>query len=426
MEEGGKRRGLTVLAVLHGRFPALRSRDFRLLWFGQAISAIGSQMQFGAIYWHIYALTHQSLALGLIGLVRVVPVVFFSLVGGSVADAVDRRRVMLVTQSIQTLAAGALALLTHTGHISAAAIYGINFLSASAIAFDNPARQSLMPNLVPRDHFANAASLNSIAMQTATILGPTLAGLLIAHGDLEITYLVNSVSFLAVIAALLLMSQRASATHTERGGEVSLTAIREGLRFVRHTPILVWTITLDFLATFFSSATALLPVFAATILHSGARGYGLLYAADAVGSLCAGSVIAMLPPIRWQGRTILVAVFIYGSATVLFGFSHMFWLSWLALALSGAADTVSTILRQTIRQLVTPDHLRGRMSAAMMIFFMGGPQLGNLEAGVVAKWIGAPWSVISGGIGCLLASAVVALRARALREYRASDGQTTE
>ena len=179
----------------------------------------------------------------------------------------------------------------------------------------------------------------------------------------------------------------------EEKARVSLGALTEGLSFVRRTPILVWTLTLDFLATFFSSANALLPIFARDILHVGARGYGLLAAAEAVGALLTGMLLSLLPQIRQQGRTVIWAVVAYGLATVAFGASHLFWLSWLALALVGAADSVSTILRQTIRQLVTPDRLRGRMTSVNMIFFMGGPQLGELEAGLAATWLGAPWSV---------------------------------
>lgn len=205
---------------------------------------------------------------------------------------------------------------------------------------------------------------------------------------------------------------------------MSVAALTEGLRFVWRTPILVWTLSLDFLATFFSSANALLPIFARDILHTGARGYGVLAAAEAVGALGAGLLLSLGRPIARQGRAVLWAVVAYGLATVVFGASHLFWLSWLALAAVGVADSVSTVLRQTIRQLVTPDRLRGRMTSVNMIFFMGGPQLGELEAGRAATWLGAPWSVMVGGLGCLLTVALVAARATLLRDYRAPDVET--
>jgi MFS family permease len=409
---------------VRGRFPALRSRNFRLLWFGQGVSGVGSMMQVGAINWQLYALTHHALSLGLIGLFRVVPIVLFSLIGGTVADAWDRRKVMLATQTMLSGVAVALGWLTVTHHMSAAAIYGLTVVGAAAMSFDNPARQALLPSLLPRRDFAGAVALNSMMMRTATIVGPPVAGLLIARGGLGYTYWINAASFLAVIGALLLMRLSPAVTEPTEGevlaekAQVSWSALTEGLRFVWNTPILVWTLSLDFLATFFSSSTALLPIFAKDILHAGARGYGLLGAADAVGALGAGLFLSWGKPVVRQGKTILWAVVAYGLATVLFGWSRVFWLSWVALALTGVADSVSTVLRQTIRQLVTPNRLRGRMTSVNMIFFMGGPQLGELEAGLAANWLGAPWSVITGGLGCLLTVALVAARAPMLRNYR--------
>nr|MDQ2687384.1 MFS transporter [Armatimonadota bacterium] len=330
-----------------GRFPALRSRNFRLLWFGQGVSAIGTTMQVWAINWQLYALTHSTLALGLIGLFRVIPIIIFSLVGGTVADAWDRRRVMLVTQVTLACVAAALGALTLTHHITSGAIYALTVVGAAATAFDNPARQALLPHLVPRADFAGAVALNSIIFRTATIVGPMCAGLLIVRGGLGDTYWLNAVSFLAVIAALLAM--RLAPTDTTDTGDararVSVAALTEGLQFVWRTPILVWTLSLDFLATFFSSANALLPVFAKDILHVGARGYGLLAAAEAVGALIAGAVLSLGRPIVRQGQTVLWAVVVYGLATVVFGASRLFWLSWLALAVVGVADSVSTVLR---------------------------------------------------------------------------------
>jgi MFS family permease len=408
----------TSLGILHGRFPALRSRDFRLLWMGQIVSQAGSQMQFWAINWHIYALTHSALALGLIGLARVGPILLFSLIGGALADAADRRRVLLVTQSVMMLVAAALGLLTGIHHLSALLIYVLTMVGAAAMAFDSPARQSLTPNLVPREHLTNALSLNQIGMQIAKICGPPIAGALIASGGLALTYWFNALSFMAVLAALLLLRTGGRAAGSQ--SRVDLDSLREGLAFVRREPILLHTIALDFFATFFSSANALLPIFAKDVLQVGAKGYGVLAAAPAIGSLLAGGALSLLPAVRRQGQVVIAAVLLYGLATLGFGLSRWFPLSLLMLAGTGAADTVSTVLRQTIRQLRTPDRLRGRMTAVGMIFFMGGPQLGELEAGVVAHWVGAPWSVITGGIGCLVASALIAWRAPGLRHYEAA------
>ncbi|MCC6728689.1 MAG: MFS transporter [Chthonomonadales bacterium] len=402
---------------LAARFPALAHRGFRLLWIGQCISVAGSQMQSAAILWHVALITHSPRALGMIGLFSLIAIVIFSPLGGAVADSRDRRQVLLVTSVLLAAAAALLAWMTLTGRVSLAAIYAITALSAAVVAFANPARHALLPNLVPREDFSSAVSLTSIASQVASIVGPTLAGALIGVGWLGYTYLANAVSFLAVVVALLMIPAMGPASGGE-GGAISLAALRDGFRFVWRAPILVWTIVLDFLATFFSSATCLLPLFATDVLRVGAHGYGLLAAASGIGSLVAGSAMAVQRRVQRQGLLILTAVGAYGFTTVLFGISRWFWLSWLALALIGASDTVSTILRQTIRQMVTPDALRGRMTSVNMLFFKGGPQLGELEAGLVAQAIGAPAAVVVGGVGCLLAVAWVAARAPQLRHYR--------
>ena len=402
-----------------GRFPALRFRDFRLLWLGQGVSGVGTFMQVWAVNWQLYALTHSPLALGMIGLFRVIPIVLFSMIGGAIADARDRRKVMLVTQSLLALSALVLGLLTWTHRLTAADIYIFTVIGAAAAAFDNPARQSLLPKLVPRQHLPSAVSLNMVVFRVATISGPMLAGVLIAAGGLVFTYLINAVSFLAVILALLAIRPLpADGPEASQPVKVNRQSLQEGLSFVASTPILVWTMALDFFATFFSSANALLPIFARDILHVGARGYGTLAAAEAVGALIAGLALSFGKTIRRQGLAVLWSVVLYGAATIAFGASKVFVVSWIALALTGAADAVSTVLRQTIRQLMTPDHLRGRMTAVTMIFFMGGPQLGELEAGALAGWKGAPWSVVAGGIGCLITVAWVAAKSRVLREYR--------
>jgi len=402
------------------RFSALRVPDFRNLWLGQIVSAAGSQMQFWALNWQIYEITRSPYALGLIGLVRVGPILLFSLLGGMMADARDRRRVLLVTQSALALVALVLAGLSGAFHDHPPA-WALTALGAAAISFDNPARQALIPSLVPQGELPNALALNSTGFQVATIAGPMLAGLVIGRFGPAWAYALNAVSFGAVIVALLFLRYRPPVEEAG-AGTVSLDALKEGLAFVTKTPILVSSMALDFFATFFSSANALLPVFAKDILHVGPTGYGLLAAAPAVGSLAAGVGVSVLPPIVRQGRTLIAAVFVYGLATIGFGFSNVFWLSALFLAATGAADTVSTVLRQTIRQLITPDRLRGRMVSVNMIFFMGGPQLGELEAGVVAGLAGASFSVVSGGVGCLIAAALVAKYAPGLRHYRPAPG----
>ena len=374
-------------------------------------------MQDVTIRWHVYEMTHSLVALGLIGLCRFIPLVLFSLIGGAIADARDRKSILLITQATLAASAVLLALLTERGTISALGIYAVSAVGAAAMAFDSPARQSFIPNLVPRIHYPNAVSLNSTTFKIATVCGPYVAGLLLQRGNIAIVYWINAASFLAVLVALLCIRVEMRQSVTSQRGSINLSGMRDGLKYVWSQPIQRWTICLDFLASFFASAEALLPAFAKDILRVDARGYGMLTAAAAAGSVGAGSAMAARPPIARQGATMLVAVAIYGLATIVFGLSHNFVLTLAALAVGGASDTVSSVLRQTIRQLGTPDHLRGRMTSINMIFFTGGPQLGNMEAGIVASIAGAPFSVVIGGIGCLLAVAWVAVSAPVLRNF---------
>lgn len=381
-------------------------------------------MQLVAINWHVYLLTKSPLALGAVGLVRVIPIILCSLLGGLVADAFDRKHLILLAQTVMLLSAGALAVITAEGLGSVWPIYILTAISSAAVAFDNPARQALLPMLVAREDFPNAVSLGLIAFQVSMITGPALAGIILSNQGPALVYALNALSFLAVIIAILLMrvSGRAD-SEGDQAARVSLGALREGLSFVWRTPIIVQTMTLDFVATFFASATALLPIFAAEILHVGARGLGALAAAPAVGSVAAALAMARLGVVRKQGATVIGAIAVYGMATLAFGLSRVFWFSLLMLAITGAADTVSTVLRQTIRQLVTPNHLRGRMTSVNMIFFMGGPQLGEMEAGAAARLLGARSSVVLGGVGCLLAVILATQTATSLLRYGDDSGK---
>jgi MFS family permease len=404
-------------------FVALQHRNFRLLWIGQLISFSGSTMQTAALLWHVSLLVppgQRALALGMVGLVRLLPIIFFSIAGGTLADASDRRRVMLTTQAGMALTALGLAVLSFRGIDHPWPIYALAAVGAAFGAFDSPARQSLMPTLLPREHLPNAISLNAIMVQVASVAGPAIGGLLIATLGVEWVYAANAVTFVCVIVALLMMRD-VPVRSAEDIGDFSVRAVREGFGFVFSSPIIRSTMLLDFFATFFSSATALLPIFAQDILGVGAKGYGWLYAAPSVGAVLMSVVmVRSIERIERRGVVLLWAVCAYGAATIVFGLSHSFPLTFLCLAVTGAADTVSMVLRNVVRQLGTPDHLRGRMTGINMVFFQGGPQLGELEAGVVAQWIGPRGSVVTGGIGCLIATAWIAVRTPALRKYRRS------
>jgi MFS family permease len=396
-------------------FVALRHRDFRLLWFGQLVSQAGTQMTIVAISWQLYELTNNPLSLGLIGLFRIIPLLIFSLGSGVLADALDRRKLMILSQTTAMLTAAILALTTYYGLISPALIYAIILLSSTANTFDMPARQALIPSLVPRQHLTNALSLNIIAWQIATIVGPTIAGLLLAwRGNADVVYAIDAISFGAVLLSLLVMRTRHVVAEKRN---VSLGAALEGLRFVRGTPILFWTMALDFVATFFAGAMTLLPVFARDILLVDERGLGLLYAAPSAGAVVTGLLMAWIGNVRQQGPIILLSVALYGICTAIFGISTSFTLSCLMLAGLGASDTVSMVIRNTLRQNLTPDELRGRMVSVNQIFFAGGPQLGEIEAGVVARLLGASTSVWTGGLACVLAVLLIAVGVPQLRRY---------
>lgn len=393
------------------------------------ISIAGTQMQVAAILWHVNQLTGQPIALGGVGLARIVPVFLLSLVAGPLADTLNRRYLMLITQTSLALLAALLAWVTASGLDTVWLVYAITAVTAGVTAFDLPARQSLIPNLVPRSDLTNAFSLGSIAFQAGAIAGPALGGLVIGHLGLAWAYWINALSYLAVILALIVMGPVSQEVRLGANGGVSLSAAVEGIRFIRRQPIVLSSVLLDFFATFFASATALLPIFATDILRVGPIGYGWLAAAQSVGAVTAAGVISFTCQIQRQGRVLLQAVGVFGAATVVFGLSRAFWLTFLALAIAGAADSVSTIIRNTIRQVQTPDHLRGRMVSVTQMFFMGGPQLGEMEAGLVAQLFGGPFSVISGGVGCLLALAWVARRWPQLRHYDGDEpmlaGQTS-
>jgi MFS family permease len=400
--------------------PALRHKRYFYLWLGLLISIAGSQMQISALFWHIRILTGepQPLALGGIGLARILPVIIFSFLAGPVADTLNRRKILFITQSAMALVALALAVLTYTGHITIGYIYLLTAIQAAAVAFDGPARQAMIPNIVPAEDLPSAFSMSSIAMNAGSIIGPALSGIVIVALGQGYTYLFNAVSFLAVIIALILIGP---VQQDSRKSGIHLKAAIEGIRFILSKPIIISTMLMDFVATFFASANTMMPIVAKDILKVGEIGYGWLSSAQAIGSVIAGLVVSQIKKLRKQGRIFLFSVILFGSATILFGATSGFAIAMLALIVMGAADAVSTIIRNTIRQLNTPDHIRGRMVAVNQIFFQGGPQLGEVESGIAASLFGVPFAIISGGIGCILGAGLIILKWPQLRTYNGDE-----
>jgi len=400
--------------------PSLKHKKFFYLWLGQLISITGTQMQLWALFWHVNQLDKNPIALGGIGVARILPVIIFSLIGGALADSRDRRKVMFVTQSIAALLALTLALFTQFGRITIWHIYIITALQAVVVAFDGPSRQALIPNLLPKRDLPNAFSMTFTAFQVGAVLGPALSGIIIAAFGQEAVYYFNAISFAAVLVALFMIGDVPQSI-AEKAAGVSVDSIKDGIRFILSKPVIFSTMMLDFVATFFASANTLMPIIAKDVLRVGVVEYGYLSAASAVGAVLAALVISQIKELRQQGTLFLGAVIVFGFATLVFGLTKSLIVAWLAIAVTGAADGVSTIIRNTIRQLQTPDHIRGRMTSINQIFFQGGPQLGEIEAGVVAQLFGAPFAVVTGGIGCIVGTLLIIWKWPQLKTYNGDE-----
>jgi len=313
-------------------------------------------------------------------------------------------------------------------------------IQSVAVAFDGPARQALIPSLVPRENLANAYSLTSIASKVGGILGPAICGVVIAFLGLQWAYWINAISYLAVIAALIAMGDirtviekkafelRGSPGSSEivpvpaRGtGRGTIRDIREGIEFIKNSPIIFSVMILDFFGTFFSSANTLLPFVARDILHVGPIQYGWLSASQSIGTVIIGLYLSQKTKLLRQGMLISISVAMFGLATILFGISTSFWLTMLALILIGVFDGLSTIIRNTVRQLLTPDAMRGRMMSITQIFFKGGPQLGEVESGLAAQIFGLPFAIVSGGVGCVMAACIVVRKIPQLWNYNGDE-----
>ena len=375
---------------------ALRHRDFSIYWSGSVVSQVGSQFTTVAMAWQIYELTNSPLQLGLLGLARGAPMLVLLLFGGMLADAMNRRHLMMVTQIGQMFVSASLAVMTFLGQISPPVLYAANLFLALFSSLEQPARTAIIPNLVPRDDLSNALALSGTQRHVATIVGPSLAGLLLARSGPMLCYAVDAISWLAMLAALAMMRPLSQVAGGR--GAVSMRALRQGVEFVWTHPVILSMMALDFSQNFFGSGRALLPVYARDILGVGPQGLGLLYSATSAGALVMGVVMSLRGPVQRPGVWVLVSVSIYGVFTTLFGVSHFFWLSFLMLAGAGAANTVSFVLRNTINQLVTPDEIRGRVTSVNSMFTNTGPQLGQFEAGALASVIGPVGSTALGGL----------------------------
>jgi MFS family permease len=397
-------------------FSPLRHRDFRLFWTGLLLSSVGSQFTTVAMAWQIYELTNSPLQIGMIGLVRAVPQMIVLLFGGLLADAINRRKLMMITQGSLFLISGALALSTFAGQMTVPKLYGVAVFLALFSSLDAPSRHAIVTNLVPAEDLSRALAISSTQRQIATIAGPSIAGIVLAAAGPGACYAVDASSWLIMIAALALIRAELPA----HGGwrTISLESLSAGFRFVWHHSVIFPFLMMDLGANLFGSIRSLYPMYARDILAVGPRGLGILYAASAAGSLIGAFGFSIWGPVRRAGRWILVGVTVYGLCLLGFAHSRYLWLSVLLLAGMGIGDTISAILRSTINQLSTPDQLRGRMSSINSVFTNSGPQFGQFQAGALATAIGAEFSVTTGALAILFIVALLATRFPHVRDYR--------
>jgi MFS family permease len=417
----GRRAGALIRGLAVDLSPLRDSPDFRKLWFGELLSFIGRQITVVALPFQVFVLTRSPFAVGLIGLAQLIPLIVFSIAGGAVADRVDRRTLILVTEA--GMAGSTLLLLFGAlkGHPALWYLYTATGINAGLSGINAPARSAAVPNLVGPERLPAALALNQILFNGSMIVGPAIAGVLLSRFGLVWTYSADAVSSGAAIGAALLLRplppNRGAAERTGSGW----ADIREGFAYLRGRKVLLATFLIDLDAMIFGMPRALFPVLALTVFHVGPTGLGLLYAAPAAGALIGALTTGWVGRVRRQGVAVIWAVALWGAAITAFGLSgRLFGLALAFLAVAGAADVISAVFRGTILQLSVPDALRGRLSAVHIMVVTGGPRLGDVEAGWVASLV-SPWfSVISGGAVCVVGALLLAAVIPELGRYRAA------
>ena len=388
---------------------AFAYRDFRRYQLARGVAILGAEAQSVAVAWQVYSITHRALDLGYTGLALFLPGLFFLLPAGHVADRFDRRQIILVCYCLQILCTTALLLLARSDVHQIYPIYAVLLLIGTGRAFSGPASSALIPHLVPEAHFVNAVTWGSAIFQFANVTGPALGGLLFTlpllrwmpgtrmegGGIVYVFTLVTLGWFLVLVASLNVRPGRMEYR------DISLKVILAGFQYVRRAPMLLGSLSLDLFVVLLGGAVALMPIFAHDILHQGPRGLGMLRAAPAIGALAMSIALARFPQRRHAGRRLFVSVAVFGVATVIFGLSRTLWLSLAALAVAGAADMISVIIRGSLLQLATPPEMRGRVSAVNSLFIGASNELGEFESGLTAQWLGAKAATIAGGLGAL-------------------------
>jgi len=401
-------------APVESPYAVLRNRNFVLYLIGRLVASLGQQMLIVAVGWELYERTHSALALGLVGLTQMAPMLLLTLPAGHVADNYNRKRIIVAMLFLAAISSVGLTLISAL-RADVIWIYVCLCAAGTARTFLWPASQAFLPQLVPRRIFSRAVTWNTGAFHLSSVVGPAAGGAVIAFThEAAVVYALNALATLVCLTLILFVRGRQATLANER---MTLKSLLAGFKFVYAAKIVLGTITLDLFAVMLGGATALLPVYAKDILLAGPSGLGLLQAALPMGSVLSALIIAHRPPIQNAGRALLWSVAVFGAATIVFGFSKWFWLSFVTLFLCGAVDNVSVVIRHTLVQLLTPDEMRGRVSAVNSLFIGTSNELGGFESGLVAHFFGPVFAVVSGGMGTILVVIAVALLWPEIRKY---------
>ena len=401
--------------------PLRHGRDFRLLFTGQLVSTLGTQLTAVAVPYQVFRITHSSLDVGLVSTAQLIPLVTFSMIGGVMADAHDRRRLLMITELLMAVASTGLAFNGGARHPALWPLYALTAVQGGLAGFDRPAFNAAIPRLVPTSDLAAAYALWQVQYQIGIVVGPSIAGVILASGGVSTVYWIDVATF--VVSFVSVTAQRAQPPATVSDRPSVWRSAAEGLSYIRGRQVIQGVYLLDIDAMVFGMPRALFPALGLELFHGGARAVGFLYAAPGVGALVGALTTGWVKSVRRQGRAVIVAVALWGAAIAVFGLVHILWVALVLLAVAGWADVLSAVFRSTILQTAIPDHLRGRMSAIQIAVVQGGPRLGDLEAGGVAQGFGSSFSVVSGGVACVIGAFLLA---GALPGFRQQEAPSTE
>ena len=398
--------------------PLRHSRDFRLLFSGQMVSTFGTQLTAVAVPYQVFRLTHSSLDVGLVSLAQLIPLLLCSLVGGAIADAHDRRRVLLVVEALMAVTSTGLALNGTLRHPALWPLFVLPGLAGGLAGFDRPTFNAAIPRLLPMKDLPAGYALWQVQFQVGTVVGPAVAGLILASGGLSAVYWIDVGTFVVSFISVMAMAAQPPAPGAT---PASWRSVAEGLRYLRGRQVIQGVYLLDIDAMVFGMPRALFPALGLNFFHGGARAVGFLYAAPGAGALLGALTTGWVASVRRQGRAVIIAVIVWGAGVAAFGLVRILWVGLVLLAIAGWSDVVSAVFRNTILQQAVPDSLRGRLSAIQIAVVQGGPRLGDLEAGAVAEGLGTTFSVVSGGVACVVGAVALAAVLPGFRQQQVVD-----